>query len=97
MDGAGFDSDRWDHWLLIVSFLAIATYGIWSTWQWNQSIRRANEKSRAKAKLARCLAIEIHPDQVRSPNSYPAASDPAVSKTSVVEASGRFRAQSRRR
>lgn len=97
MDGAGFDSDRWDHWLLIVCFVAIATYGIWSTWQWNQSIRQDNEKSRAKAKLARRLAIEIHPDPARSPKSYPAAPDPAVLKTSVVEASGRFRAQSRRR
>jgi len=92
MDSAGFDSARWDHWLLVVCFVAIATYGLWSTWQWSRATRQANQKSRVKAKLARRLAIEIHPGQTRSPKSYS-----AVSETRVVEASGRFRAQGRQR
>ena len=61
MDSAGFDSARWDHWLLIVCFVAIAATGLWSSWQWRQRACQAKAKSRAKARLARRLAIEVHP------------------------------------
>lgn len=65
MDSAGFDSARWDHWLLIACFVAIAIYGLRSTWQLNRALRQ----QRAKAKLARRLAMEIHPSYLQPAHS----------------------------
>ncbi len=62
MDNAGFESARWDHWLLVACFLAIATSGLWLSWQWTQAERQQRKKSR----LARRLAMEVHPLESRS-------------------------------
>lgn len=58
----GFDAGRWDHWLLVVCFGAIAFWGLWLSWQWN---REAKEK-KAAAKLSLRLMRELHGSARRS-------------------------------
>ena len=53
MDNAGFSAVRWDHWLLVVCFLAVASYGIYLSWQW----KRDAKVRRAKRMLARRLQM----------------------------------------
>jgi len=36
MDNAGFSVSRWDHWLLIASFVGVASYGLWMSGQWKR-------------------------------------------------------------
>ncbi|MGD1866488.1 MAG: hypothetical protein ACFB0D_18205 [Phormidesmis sp.] len=51
MDSAGFNVGRWDHWLLVISFVGIASYGLWLSWQW----RIAPTQKRTPAYRARAL------------------------------------------
>lgn len=32
MNGQAFDPQRWDHWLLIVAFLALSSWIIWTVY-----------------------------------------------------------------
>ena len=36
MSNAGFDTARWDHWLLLASFAGIALIGLRLSWQWRK-------------------------------------------------------------
>ncbi|MEL6555522.1 MAG: hypothetical protein AAFQ63_18990 [Cyanobacteria bacterium J06621_11] len=58
MDSSGFSAARWDHWLLVVSFLGLAGYGLRLSWQW-----RRIAKQRQRSHLARRLTMEIHGHQ----------------------------------
>lgn len=51
VDSAGFNVGRWDHWLLVISFVGIASYGLWLSWQW----RIAPTQKRTPAYRARAL------------------------------------------
>ncbi len=92
MNSVGFAIARWDHWLLVVCFVAIATTGLWVTWQWHQESRKIQAHNRAKAKLARRLALEIHPSYQSDARPYSVAKD-----QSVEQARKRFNMQSRQR
>ena len=50
---SAFDATRWEHWLLIASFLSLAVYGLRLSWQWRRAAKR-----RQRTVLARRLAIE---------------------------------------
>lgn len=88
MDSAGFESARWDHWLLVACFLAIATSGLWLCWQWSQADRRQRKKKR----MARRLAIEVHP--LQSPSNLerysfePSSQERVASAQSLPRQSG---------
>lgn len=53
---AGFDSARWDHWLLLICFGAIAIWGLWLSRQWHKE----NRERQAKTRMARRLMRELH-------------------------------------
>lgn len=53
----GFDSGRWDHWLLIICFCGVAFWGLYLSWQW----KKENQRKKAHEKLARRLLREVHP------------------------------------
>lgn len=52
----GFDSARWDHWLLLICFGAIAIWGLWLSRQW----RKEDRERQAKIRMARRLMRELH-------------------------------------
>ena len=97
MDSAGFSSTHWNHWLLVVCFVAISSFGLWNSWQWSRDTQRAKVTTKAKAKLARRLAVEIHSAYVRPVHSHSAEQETRIEKNKIVEASGRFRTRSRQR
>ncbi|MEM9946285.1 MAG: hypothetical protein AAF810_09515 [Cyanobacteria bacterium P01_D01_bin.36] len=43
MSNEGFDAGQWSHWLLVISFVSIASYGLWLSWQWKP--KRYQKKS----------------------------------------------------
>ncbi|MEO1396393.1 MAG: hypothetical protein AAFV90_26165 [Cyanobacteria bacterium J06634_5] len=60
----GFNSERWDHWLLIMAFCGIAFWGLYLSRQW----KKENQRKKAHEKLARRLMREVHPLHVWSSN-----------------------------
>jgi len=50
MDSAGFDVSRWDHWLLIISFVGVASCGLRLAWQWRSAhTRRQTRRQKSVA------------------------------------------------
>ena len=78
MNNAGFSAVRWDHWLLIVCFLAVASYGMYLSWQWKRDakIKRAR---RMRIRLVRQLQMsqsntqEARPKRSQLPYLQPAS------------------------
>lgn len=60
MDGAGFDPNRWNHWLLIGCFVGMSIWGLQLSWQWGKEVRSKARARRERTKLARRLAAELH-------------------------------------
>lgn len=56
MDSAEFNAAQWDHWLLVVSFVAIALSGLWLSYQWRQEQR----KQRARTRLSQRLSLDSY-------------------------------------
>lgn len=56
MQFSEFDPARYDHWLLIAAFVAIALCGLSLSWQW----KKERKQQQAKAKLVHRLMREIH-------------------------------------
>lgn len=82
MNDAALDITRWDHWLLLVSFIAIAASGLWLSWQWKaeRNVKRHIEKRRAiaKSRLSRQLALEVyHRNEANPAGTYPDRINPA--------------------
>ncbi|NEP16795.1 MAG: hypothetical protein F6J97_07800 [Leptolyngbya sp. SIO4C1] len=38
--GESFNPARWDHWLLIACFLALASWGLWLSRKWRKESKR---------------------------------------------------------
>ncbi len=60
MDGAGFDPNRWNHWLLISCFVGMSILGLQLPWQWGKESRSKLKARRERARLARRLSVELH-------------------------------------
>ncbi len=60
MDGAGFDPNRWSHWLLISCFIGTSIWGLQLSWQWGKEARSKARARRERTRLARRLAVELH-------------------------------------
>lgn len=52
----GFDSERWDHWLLIVCFGVVSACGLWLSSQW----KRERLERLAKASTSKRLMQIVH-------------------------------------
>lgn len=55
MTNTGFEASRWDHWLLIVCFISVASYGLWISWQWREDQR----KKQLHQRMAYRLRVEV--------------------------------------
>lgn len=62
MDDAEFSWLRWDHWLLVASFVAIAFYGLQLSHQWKREAKQKQVR-RMKARLMRQLELSHHTSQ----------------------------------
>jgi len=44
MANDAFSAARWDHWLLLISFISFAIYGLWLSAQWKRPYRRRHQR-----------------------------------------------------
>ena len=52
----GFDTGRWDHWLLVICFGGVAICGLWLSFQW----KRERLESQQKASTTNQLMYIVH-------------------------------------
>ena len=55
MNNTGFEASHWDHWLLILCFVSVASYGLWLSWQWRSERRQKWLRQR----MAQRLRVEL--------------------------------------
>ncbi|PZO56343.1 MAG: hypothetical protein DCF15_08960 [Phormidesmis priestleyi] len=53
---ANFEPTRWDHWLLVSCFVAMAIWSVWLSWRWESQ----TQKMRQRARMARLVAMEYY-------------------------------------
>ncbi|MFK8184983.1 MAG: hypothetical protein AB8B99_16550 [Phormidesmis sp.] len=87
MSNVGLDTTRWDHWLLIISFAAIAASGLCLSWQWQQEQWRHKQwqqeqwghkqwqpkhyRQRKASKWSQRLSLQRHPHREQTTTPPP--------------------------